>query len=175
MSPRNTQMLIKKLEAAGELEVTRGAGPGGCNLYRVKSFQGVKSDSHRGEKMGADGVKATSPRTVSKGRTVIEPSDVVSEKTPRLSSSASSQCDDGYLEELQARPAYEMLNVRFVYSKMVTWCEVKGKQPTRARLVNWLNHEKRPMTARSENGGTRYADKSERNGQRAVESFELLR
>ncbi len=69
MTPRNTQMLIKKLEAAGELEVMRGAGPSGCNLYWVKSLQGVKTRVVRGEKQRGEGVKPASPRTV------MEPSE----------------------------------------------------------------------------------------------------
>jgi hypothetical protein len=36
MSSRNTQYLLQKLEASGELEIKRGAGRGGSNLYRVK-------------------------------------------------------------------------------------------------------------------------------------------
>jgi hypothetical protein len=30
---------------------------------------------------------------------------------------------------------------------MVVWCQNKGKQPTRGRLINWLNREDKPMTA----------------------------
>lgn len=55
------------------------------------------------------------------------------------------QCDDDYLADLQKREAYRALNVRFVYGKMVAWCEQKHKQPTRLRLLNWLNREERPM------------------------------
>jgi hypothetical protein len=46
-----------------------------------------------------------------------------------------------------------MLDVRAVYHKMVAWCQVKGKQPTRSRLVGWLNREDKPMGAIT-NGST---------------------
>lgn len=36
MTSRNTQYLLQKLQAAGELEIKRNAGRGGSNLYRVK-------------------------------------------------------------------------------------------------------------------------------------------
>lgn len=64
-------------------------------------------------------------------------------------------CDEEYLAELQANPAYAMLDVRQCYHKMVAWCQNKGKQPTRGRLVNWLNNEDRPMmTPTPQNGGS---------------------
>jgi hypothetical protein len=37
-SPRNVKLLLPKLEASGELEVSRGKGPHGTNLYQVKDF-----------------------------------------------------------------------------------------------------------------------------------------
>ena len=33
------------------------------------------------------------------------------------------------------------------FAKMATWCEVRRKQPTRARFVNWLNREDPPMSS----------------------------
>ncbi len=58
-----------------------------------------------------------------------------------------TQCDDEFLAELQTNPAYSVFDVKAIFHRMVAWCNVKGKQPTRARLVNWLNREDRPMTA----------------------------
>lgn len=73
-------------------------------------------------------------------------------RAPRRSASRRPQvCDDEYLAELQANPAYAMLDVRRLYHKMVEWCRLKGKQPTRGRLVNWLNREDVPFQA-SKNG-----------------------
>ena len=59
--------------------------------------------------------------------------------------------DDEYLDHLQANPAYALLPVRHVYGKMVAWCETKGKRPSRARLVSWLNREEQPMTSKRSN------------------------
>lgn len=63
-------------------------------------------------------------------------------------------CDDGFLAELQSKEAYRDLNVRNVYSKMVAYCELRGKQPTRGRLLNWLNREDRPMGNGNGNSNT---------------------
>jgi hypothetical protein len=43
MSERNTHYLLGKLIQSGDLEIERGAGPYGCNLYRVQTLQGVQS------------------------------------------------------------------------------------------------------------------------------------
>lgn len=61
-------------------------------------------------------------------------------------------CDEEYLSSLQAHPAYKALNVRLVFSKMVAWCELHRKEPTRGRLLNWLNREDQPMNGASVNG-----------------------
>lgn len=67
---------------------------------------------------------------------------------PRTPSKVKT-CDKDYLNELQADEAYQRLNVQLIHAKMVRWCKEKGKVPTRARLVNWLNREDQPMDANS--------------------------
>ena len=56
--------------------------------------------------------------------------------------------DDEWLDSLQKDPVYADLDVRQLYGKMIRWCEVNDKEPTRRRFVNWLNHQERPMSAR---------------------------
>jgi hypothetical protein len=70
-----------------------------------------------------------------------------SERRPTL-------CDDDFLDSLQAKEVYSQLNVRKVYGKMCTWCELKNKVPTRARLVNWLNREDVPMSSKPNGAST---------------------
>ncbi len=62
-------------------------------------------------------------------------------------------CDEEFLEELQRNPGYSGLNVKALYHRMVVWCQNKGKEPTRARLIGWLNREEKPMTAHISPGG----------------------
>lgn len=51
--------------------------------------------------------------------------------------------DDAFLSELQANPAYAAFDVRVVFGKVLSWCAVNpGEDPSRKRLVNWLNREK---------------------------------
>jgi len=56
--------------------------------------------------------------------------------------------DEEWLESLKANKAYEGLDIEKVHGKLLAWCELKGKKPTRARLLNWLNREERPMTGK---------------------------
>jgi len=70
------------------------------------------------------------------------------EKPPRVKRATARRpttCDSDFLAELQATPAYSTLNVMHCYQRMVVWCANKGVQPTRSRLINWLNREDKPM------------------------------
>lgn len=69
---------------------------------------------------------------------------VVSRAKPRSTRSVKT-CDDQYMKELQNSEAYQNLNVRHVHAKMAVWCQNKGKQPTRGRLISWLNREDQPL------------------------------
>jgi len=65
--------------------------------------------------------------------------------SPPLPSLALNQ---DFLSELQKKPPYQAIDVRHVCAKMKAWCETSGKQPSRERLINWLNREE-PPKARS--------------------------
>lgn len=80
-------------------------------------------------------------------------------------------CDDEFIAELQAEPAYKDLPVKDVYNKMVVYCRVRGKQPTRGRLINWLNREDRPM-AREGGNGTSDTSNYQGSAQRRQSAFE---
>jgi hypothetical protein len=56
-------------------------------------------------------------------------------------------CDEEYLADLKNNPAYSGIDVERLYHKLVAWCQLKGKQPTRARFLGWLNREDVPMSA----------------------------
>lgn len=91
----------------------------------------------------SDTVTETVPQ--SRDRAETEQSRVPSRAKPR--SASVTQSDDDWLAELQANPAYAMLDVRQCYHRMVAWCANNRKQPTRRRFINWLNHEDKPMAA----------------------------
>lgn len=53
---------------------------------------------------------------------------------------AAPASDEEWLASLQSNEAYKGIDVKGEYAKMVNWCQVKGKQPTRRYFINWLNH-----------------------------------
>ena len=66
---------------------------------------------------------------------------------PQPASKKKPLSDDDWLKALSSDQAYTGLDVPREHAKMVRWCETNGKQPSRKRLVNWLNRAERPMAA----------------------------
>lgn len=67
------------------------------------------------------------------------------EKEDKPESKKTKLSDTEWIESLKANIAYSGIDIDILYAKMVTWCEVKGKKPTRTRLLNWLNREDKPI------------------------------
>jgi hypothetical protein len=53
--------------------------------------------------------------------------------------------DDDWLQSIADDPAYFGLDVKQERNRMIRWCEVNHKHPSRKRLINWLNRCERPM------------------------------
>jgi hypothetical protein len=58
-----------------------------------------------------------------------------------------SLTDSDWLDCLSASPAYAGIDVKREHAKMVEWCNLKRKQATRNRFLNWLNRVEKPMQA----------------------------
>ena len=54
---------------------------------------------------------------------------------------------EDWLKELESDPTYSGIDVRTEYGKMLNWCKVRKKQPTRRRFINWLNNAEKPLPA----------------------------
>lgn len=59
--------------------------------------------------------------------------------------------DSAWIEELGKSPAYEGVNIKREFEKMVQWCKVNHRQPTRKTFINWLNKADRAMAAEVQN------------------------
>lgn len=57
--------------------------------------------------------------------------------------------DAEWLAGLKSDPAFQGLDVQHEYARMLVWCKVNHRQPTRRRFVNWLNRSDRPMSTHS--------------------------
>lgn len=53
--------------------------------------------------------------------------------------------DDEWVMGLLQDLAYEGIDVMREYRKMLSWCQVNKKSPTRKRFINWLNRAERPL------------------------------
>lgn len=82
-----------------------------------------------------------------------EPKKSIRPKKPREMS------DEEWLGSLKRNKAYEELDIDAIHGKMLAWCELKGKKPTRARLLNWLNREEKPMQKGGTNGTHKHSNK----------------
>lgn len=70
---------------------------------------------------------------------------------PSAKPAKPAQSDSEWLAGLVSDPAYEGIPIQAEHGKMIRWCEVNKKQPTRRRFINWLNRADKPMKAASGN------------------------
>ncbi len=74
---------------------------------------------------------------------------VASAKPKRPATKKKDQLsDEEWLQSLTVNPAYGHINVPAEFGKMTAWCQVKQKQPTRSRFLNWLNRIEKPIDAK---------------------------
>lgn len=64
---------------------------------------------------------------------------------------SAPQSDEEWLASLSKDSTYEGIDVPREHGKMLNWCNVNGKTPSRRRFTNWLNRADRPMKG---NNGT---------------------
>lgn len=75
---------------------------------------------------------------------------VASDKPKRPAAKKKDQLsDEEWMQSLTVNPAYGHINVPAEFGKMAAWCQVKGKQPTRSRFLNWLNRIEKPIDAKA--------------------------
>lgn len=77
------------------------------------------------------------------GRERKEKLEASGDSTVPNSASASPPgfLSEEFLQRVEQDPAYQGIEVRRVYKKMLFWCEEHGKEVTAGRLINWLNRE----------------------------------
>jgi hypothetical protein len=93
---------------------------------------------------------------------------VASDKPKRTS--AQKMSEEEWIASLKASPAYQGLNIEVLKAKMEAWCDLHGKKPTRARFLNWLNREDKPMAP-----GNKPAIQASRGVQGTLARIEELR
>lgn len=165
---RSAQRIVRQLEKDGVLLIEHGGGRSKQHKYVLQIETAaicrplsadVNSDISRTETATFNAERATSDpqratfdtetATPTSPDPLVEPSDQPLEE-PSIEPSGGSlpqpkkireMSDEEFLTRLQNDPAYAGIDVRKLNSRMIAWCEVNGKRPTRRRLVNWLNRQ----------------------------------
>lgn len=68
-------------------------------------------------------------------------------ETPKKKSRIKPASDEEWIKELEANPAYKGINIREQLGRLQAWCDLRRKQASRGRFLNWLNRAEKPMTA----------------------------
>jgi hypothetical protein len=138
------QMLTQKrlaaeLARAGKVYEARRLAAEAVNARRCGDRSGDRSGDRHGQAPVT--VTVTAPQSQSQSQShnkMLGAADAAT--APHLS-------DEDWLTYLQTVEAYKALDVKGEYSKMVAWCGVNSKNPSRKRFINWLNRAEKPMTA----------------------------
>jgi hypothetical protein len=91
----------------------------------------------------------TEAETEKELKAVGQNTHVASDKPKRPAAKKKDQLsDEEWMQSLTVNPAYGHINVPSEFGKMAAWCQVKNKQPTRSRFLNWLNRIEKPIDAK---------------------------
>lgn len=174
---------LKEMKTAGLITVYRAKGEWFLHVIGFEETQPAGKNGKRIKRYpvpGESGLIQVNPDESSASQASDNDNEDDNEREVRAdkprSRSHPKTCDEEYLTELQADTAYRLLNVRLVHAKMVRWCSEKNKQPTRRRLINWLNSEDQPME--SNGNGTNHSiprTASDRNVANLRASLDILR
>ena len=75
------------------------------------------------------------------GREGKEKLEASAASTGQDSASPPGFLPEEFLQRVEQDPAYQGIEVRRVYAKMLFWCREHGKEVNEGRLINWLNRE----------------------------------
>lgn len=146
MSDADANCLVEEL-VRRELLDTDGINTTPHN-WHIRQFE---SDSSTERVKRFRNVSETLPDTETEAETEQSRAEPEASRAKPRSVRAPILPDDEWLDSMQKNPAYSMLDVRHCYQRMLTWCQVNGRQPSRRRFINWLNREDKPMTAAPKN------------------------
>ncbi len=78
----------------------------------------------------------------------VTPSDTDTDtKKKRAANGSQPLSVEDWLKELEADKTYSGIDVRREYGKMLAWCNVRHKNPTQRRFINWLNGAEKTLPA----------------------------
>lgn len=165
---RSAQRIVRQLEKDGVLEIEHGGGRAKQHKYVLKmetaticrplsaeekgDISDIQTATLDPETATSDAQRATlDPETATRMSPdpSVEPLEEPSDDPPVEPSALprprlkkiGEMSDDEFFTRLETDSAYVGIDVRKLNNRMIAWCEVNGKRPTRRRLVNWLNRQ----------------------------------
>ena len=113
---------------------------------RLSGLQGGRPKKQTESKPKANGLakaKQNETQSQSQSQSQVQPN------LPSVGANESRPASSGvdFVTQLAAEECYKHIDVRQEFGKMQVWCRLKGKQPSQARFVNWLNRCDKPLPA----------------------------
>ncbi len=112
------------------------------NADERREYLRVKQAEHRA-KLSTKVNKRKQKSTLSTHADAYTNTDTLKNREGSNGSSPASVED--WLKELESDKTYQGIQVRREYGKMLNWCKVHAKEPTKRRFVNWLNRTEKPL------------------------------
>ncbi len=103
------------------------------------------------EKRNADAMQLQCKGNNNQNQNQNQIKEEAGQKTP-AAKKKQKMTDEEWLQMVKSNPAYQGLDVDLVFAKLQAWCATKGRKPTRARFLNWLNREEKPLTGGQQHG-----------------------
>ncbi len=111
--------------------------------YRERDYTNAERQKRHRQKQKSNVTGVTKALPVTPRNT--SRSIVQKQKKEEGSNGSSPQSVEDWLKSLEADKTYAGIDVRREYGKMLAWCNVRGKQATKRRFVNWLNQAEKPL------------------------------
>lgn len=130
-----TQGLIGRIEKFRDHQkIDKAKGSNIKGYFDSTTIRRTFDDQSTGEGNGKEG-NGKEGIVKTEAQTVAKPSRPTRKK----------KTDEEFLADLKTDPTYSHINIDQEFGKMANWCLVKGKQPTQARFINWINGIDKPM------------------------------
>ncbi len=128
---------------------------GGFRIINYTYYRGLrdaedrKNQNREAQQRFRNKVSPRKPRSakLSQRHDIESKIEIETKKKEEGSNGSSPAPVEDWLKELESDKTYQGISVRTEYGKMLNWCKVHAKEPTKRRFVNWLNRTEKPLPA----------------------------
>jgi hypothetical protein len=128
--------------------------PGGFKIINYTYYRSLrdaedrKAQNREAQQRHREKISPDKPPSakVSRGKPIE--SKIETKKKEEGANGSRLQSVEDWLKELEADKTYQGIDVRREYGKMLAWCNVRRKQPTKRRFINWINGAEKPLPSK---------------------------